>query len=315
MPVLAFLSLSIIPETPIWLTIKNKPEEARKSLAWLRGWTKTENVEEEFNELWAQIKAETEQSDSKTPLESVMLFKKKEIYKPMALITYTYMLAQFTGSGCIVTYAVKIFATLKAPINEFYATIILGFMQFSASCVSISVVNILGKRLVTFLSLAGIAVFLFGTAIYLFVWDILYFENGQTEDPTKHWFPVVLVLLSSFSAHMGIIVLPWNLMGEVFSDEGRSMASGIAAAVGYIISSIANKMLPTMVPLITLPGVLMLFSLVACIGLPTLHLFLPETEGKTLFEIANHFKGIAKLDNKVKRRIKEPERNEGNINC
>lgn len=311
---LSLVSLSIIPETPIWLTIKNKPEEARKSLAWLRGWTKTENVEEEFNELWSQTRAESEQKESKTLYESVVLFKKKEIYKPMALIVYSYVLVQFSGSGCITTYAVKIFASLKAPINEFYVTAILGVMQFTACCVCISVINVLGKRVITFLSLAGIAVFLLGTAIYLFIWDILYIDNVQIEDPTKHWFPVVLVLLSSFSAHMGVVLLPWNIMGEVFPDEGRSTAAGIACAVGYIISSIANFIFPTLVSMITLPGVLMLFSLVAGSGLPSLHFFLPETEGKTLHEISAHFKGLAKMDNKVKRFRKEPERNEGNIN-
>lgn len=47
-PVLSFLLLFLVPESPIWLTMKGRCEEARHSLAWLRGWTTVEEIEAEY---------------------------------------------------------------------------------------------------------------------------------------------------------------------------------------------------------------------------------------------------------------------------
>lgn len=315
-PVITVLLLCIIPETPIWYMTKNRPEEAKRSLAWLRGWTKTEKIEAEFEELWSKVNEEIVQKKHKRSFfESVEMFKKKEIYKPMALIILSYALALFGGEPCISAYAVPIFSSLRAPINEFYVTVILGVMKLAGCCFSMSLINVLGKRVLTFTSLAGCGVCLLATAIYVSFYDILYLHYNHTEDTTKHWVPVILLLLSEFSAHLGIAILPWLLIGEVFPDEGRATASGISAAIGCFTNSLSTKLFPTLVFSITLPGVLLIYSLVSFFGIPALYFFLPETEGKSLHEISDHFKGAVKMDNKVKRRIKETEVNLENLNC
>lgn len=40
-----------VPETPMWLLSKNRPDDALKSLQWLRGWVPAKNVEKEFAEM------------------------------------------------------------------------------------------------------------------------------------------------------------------------------------------------------------------------------------------------------------------------
>ena len=56
-PVTSFILLFFVPESPYWLIIKNRPEDARKCIAWLRGWTTVEEIEPEYNELSKQISA------------------------------------------------------------------------------------------------------------------------------------------------------------------------------------------------------------------------------------------------------------------
>lgn len=49
---LLFISLyTQTPESPIWLLSRNRPDEAKKSLAYLRGCVSTADVEDEFSEL------------------------------------------------------------------------------------------------------------------------------------------------------------------------------------------------------------------------------------------------------------------------
>lgn len=316
MPVITCLLLCIIPETPTWYMMKNRPDEARKSLAWLRGWTRTERIEKEFNELWTKIKKEDEiKKEASTCSESVALFKRKDIYKPMALLTFLYFLAQFGGASCVTVYAVPIFSSFRTPIDEYYVTVILAVIQLAGSCICISFMNVLGKRVLTFTSLAGCGVCFLATAVYIYFWDFLYLEYHVADNTTKHWVPVILVLVAAFSSNCSIGYLPWILLGEVFPDEGRSTASGVAAAFGCFISSISTKIFPTLVFSITLPGVLLIFSIVSFFGIPCLYFFLPETEGKTLHEISDHFRGAIKMDNKVKRKRKENEIDLGNVTC
>lgn len=40
-----------VPETPVWLLSRGREKDALKSLCYLRGWTKPEDVKEEFDEL------------------------------------------------------------------------------------------------------------------------------------------------------------------------------------------------------------------------------------------------------------------------
>lgn len=50
-PITAFTLLFFVPESPHWLIMKNRCEEAKESIAWLRGWTTVEEIEPEFQEL------------------------------------------------------------------------------------------------------------------------------------------------------------------------------------------------------------------------------------------------------------------------
>lgn len=52
-PAISFFLLFFVPESPYWLITKNRFEDAKKSLAWLRGWQKSEKV----NLVWRSQKA------------------------------------------------------------------------------------------------------------------------------------------------------------------------------------------------------------------------------------------------------------------
>lgn len=116
------------------------------------------------------------------------------------------------------------------------------------------------------------------------------------------WIPMVSLVLSAFISHVCIRTLPWILIGEVFSHEIRSIASGLSGAIGYIFGFLANKVFISMVNSLTLPGTFWFYAAINFIGCLSLYFVLPETEGKPLSEITNHFSGALKMDNKVRRK-------------
>lgn len=88
------------------------------------------------------------------------------------------------------------------------------------------------------------------------------------------------------------------LIGEVFPVNVRSSASGISSGVGYIFAFFSNKLFLSMVSTLALSGTFWLYSVVAIVSCILFYFVLPETEGRTLIDIEEHFLGKKSLSEK-----------------
>jgi len=81
------------------------------------------------------------------------------------------------------------------------------------------------------------------------------------------------------------------ITGEVFPADVRGMASGAASAVGYIFGFLANKTHFSLVDALTLAGTFWVYVGVSLTATVSFFILMPETEGRTLLEISQHFAG------------------------
>lgn len=400
-PVICIIALCFIPESPTWLIRNHKFPEAIKALQWLRGWVPEHKIEEEFNELYEQlitkpIKEEAEEKDHQlTKTQKVLhMFKKQAFWMPFGLVTLTFFIGHFSGKTTLQTYAVQIFHTLKAPINKYHATILLGLCDLTATILCVFLIHFTGKRKLVLISTVGCGVCMFGAATYAYFLDVVpgfainnvvvnasssiskdsiitkdnitrifdtqekaailrekvdfittmlpdfledttfpqdtflirkerqatepsleistvsTYDEGMMEPVKKEindilmetkdgeskiiipvpkqkknyllWLPLVMLLSFAFFAHLGIRLIPWVLIGEVFPVSIRSTASGLVAGLGYLFGFLANKLFLQMLAVLTMPGTFWLYSAVSLIGAILLYFYLPETEGKSL---------------------------------
>lgn len=333
LPVLSFVLLIFVPETPIWLISKKRFEDAKKSIAWLRGWVPVQNVEAEFQELCKQrlqeatrhIRSElTEEFANKgtkpkkaSRIDNLKLFATRQFLWPYFVVSLVFFLSHFNGNTTLQIYAIKIFSTLKTPIDKYYATVLLGVVQFLGCIISVVFVNILGKRIINFISLLGSGICFVVVATYAYLIDVKYFDNivktNETSNATYagtlnetleefRWIPVTFLVASAFLSYVGIKILPWILTGEVYFSEVRATASGLSGGTGYIFSFLANKIFLSLVSYFTLPGVFWFYGAIGVVGTILLYYLLPETEGKSLFEITEHFAGRSNLSNSIRRK-------------
>ncbi|KAG5878639.1 hypothetical protein JTB14_008679 [Gonioctena quinquepunctata] len=322
-PMISFTSLMFIPETPTWLITKNRLEESKKSIAWLRGWTTIVNVENEFQELHKQITATNNdihtQNTIDKMLQSMRLFGKRNFIRPYLLIILGFFLCHFNGNTPLQAYAIKIFKVLRAPISEYYSTVLMGVAQLLGCILSVSLISFFGKRVINFISLFGSGFCFLVVGTYAFINDIHRLDeksefnsinNALASEDSYQWMPVIFLVSSAFFTYFAIKILPWILIGELYSNDIRATASGLSAGIGYIIGFLANKLFLEMVATFTLPGVFWFYGSVGILGTIVLYFALPETEGKSLFEITEHFAGRSKLRKSVRRK-KELS---GNIN-
>ncbi|XP_077300002.1 facilitated trehalose transporter Tret1-like isoform X2 [Arctopsyche grandis] len=334
-PLIAVVCLFFVPEAPQWLILNNKQEEAKMSLQWLRGWTTAEVIDEEYQHLvkTLDLKAVSqnenlEHSKVKRIMKSLRPFGTKPFAKAYSLVAFVFFLGHFCGMTTLQTYAVVIFDTLQAPMDKFVATVLLGVVELLGTFVCIGLIHFTGKRPLFFFSTIGSAICFIIVGGYAYYLQTLlggpitelvpqsrfsndssfssFTSDNNLEENNLSWLPLTFLIASAFISHCGIRLLPWVLIGEVYSYEVRSAASGLSGGIGYIFGFVSNKIFYDLIAGLTLPGTFWLYSGISIVGTIILFFALPETEGYPLAEIEQHFTGEKKLPNRVNRTKSDP---------
>ncbi|KAL2727537.1 facilitated trehalose transporter Tret1-like isoform X1 [Vespula maculifrons] len=288
------ISIHYIFKNLINALAKGRTKEAERALCWLRGWVSPAHVKTEFIGLCDIVMKPVETTSEKEKLWK--FYKKKTCYVPFILVTIAFFIGAFGGTSILQTFAVVIFEEMSAPIDKYTAAVFLGIAELVGTVTCVSTIHFIGKRLLTFFSLAGIGSSLLFAVIYGYLNDnqIIHGENYT-------WIPMTLMIAAAFLSHIGIRLLPWILAGEVFPVKVRSSATGVAGSIGYIFMSIANKTFLYMKASMSLSGTLFFYALINFIGGIVLYYILPETEGRTLREIEEHYAGIQNLKDRPKK--------------
>lgn len=171
-PILALFFLFFVPESPHWLILKKRDEEAKKSLMWLRGWQKSfEPVKQEFDELHSNISTRENAAGSEGHENVWNSFGRRTFLLPYFICSLAFFIGHFSGMTTLQTYAVQIFAQLKAPVDKYFATMLLGIVELIGTAVCVILVRFVGKRKLTFFSTFGCSFCFFSTSIYAFFID------------------------------------------------------------------------------------------------------------------------------------------------
>nr|CAD7441640.1 unnamed protein product [Timema bartmani] len=321
-PLTALVALCFVPESPYWLITKKRMLDAEKSLCWLRGWVEPKEVQCEFQNLVASLTPQSEKDSidkTATKHEQIQVqepeqepsncrctfqwrnYTKKTFLKPYFIVTCGFFFGHFAGMTTLQTFAVSIFKTLGTPVDEYVATLYLGLVELAGTLVCVILVHWTGKRPLTFVSTIGNGLCFIVVATYAY---LLGDDSSPVIAPNAYsWVPLIFLVGSAFLTHVGIRLLPWILIGEVYPTEVRGVASGASGSIGYIFSFVANKVYFYMRDGLTLPGTFWIYGAISLIGSVYFFFELPETEGRTLHEIEEHFAGKRDLmTRKVSRR-------------
>jgi len=252
-PIFAIILLFFVPESPHWLIMKKRDEDAKASMMWLRGWeTSYDNIRKEYEELHENLsKARNEKSSFRNNLQE---FGRRTFIFPFAICSLSFFIGHFSGMTTLQTYSVMIFTELNAPMDKRLATFFLGALEFLGTLICIIFVNFVGKRKLVFVSTIGCGICFLLTAIYSIVIknievpasNSFNLTNLKLENATivhesllesevlihnetingfeknsivadynqYYWIPLTLLLLSALVSHSGIRLLPWMLVGE-----------------------------------------------------------------------------------------------------
>ncbi|XP_050685198.1 facilitated trehalose transporter Tret1-like [Leptidea sinapis] len=282
---LSLLLISLSPETPPYLASKGKFEECIKSFRWCRGY----DIESE-KELQILLHSQKRMTPGKTKKSKLQLFReivvKPEFYKPTVIMMFMFVLFQISGMTVVPSYTVPMMQEVSGGAIESYVSMLMvDTDRFITAVLACIVVNKFNRRTVLFLGISISVASLLLTSLLLYLRDF-----GYIPDKYK-WVPVIPTLVYIFGKTLGILPIPWAIAGEIFPLPYRSLGSGISGMFLSIMFFVVVKTAPTSFRQIGVKGTFCVYGLCIALCGAFLYFLLPETKGKTLYEIECHFKG------------------------
>jgi len=271
------ISMSFIPESPIWLLSHEGEDKAKSALQWLRY---NEDVTEELNDLRA---TREQQSHGLTAMEAVKNLSSPHVGKPFLIICVNFFLILFSGPFVLVFYIVEIYKDAGLDVNDYIAAIISTIVRICGGITGIFLARKLPRRIHSMISctLMGVSLIILGAVFYL--------KLNAWKSPILNILPVICVSLFQFSYGSGAGPLQWVFVGELLPPEYKVL-SGILVSINATLMFIIIQIFPTLVENLSSFGTYWIFASFALSCNVLYYFVLPETKDLSLLEIKQLFK-------------------------
>ncbi|XP_011551730.2 facilitated trehalose transporter Tret1 [Plutella xylostella] len=309
-PLTSMALVTLVPETPIWLLSKGRQKEALRSLCQLRGWSKPEDVKEEFehlvqyNEMLQRcvICAKNGKptinpcQHSEAPMFKRMMLNikhillAKETLRPFALVMAYFLFYTMSGLLPIRPNMVNVCKALGMKYDAKAIVVMVGAVFIVMNLLSAAIVKFMGKRKLVISSMLLTSCCSLAISVYAGnnLGPEVFSYEAHTFPEQTGILPVVLFMMLVCFTSLGI---PWVLLSEVFPFRSRGIATSLAAAFSYVISFLAAKSNYNIEALFHISGTFGIYSIFGLFGTIYLYFFLPETENKSLLEIETFYQG------------------------
>uniref|UniRef100_A0A1B6CBG1 Major facilitator superfamily (MFS) profile domain-containing protein n=3 Tax=Clastoptera arizonana TaxID=38151 RepID=A0A1B6CBG1_9HEMI len=205
-----------------------------------------------------------------------------DLLQPQMLNVLLLMLGFFffntaTGANVAQAYTIPVFKELGFNINPFRANVVTAVGVIMGQLTLMIMVSYLGKRKIVLFSSLGCALACYATAICAL------YPNLSSEGDWP--IPFIIYIVNNYMYGLGLSVIPWMYLSEIFPFRGRGAATGITASVNYLFGFIVTKTFFGIKETLSLAGTFIFYGSITLLGFIYLYFLLPETEGKTLQDI------------------------------
>lgn len=300
-PLLGFLLMAMVPESPPWLVRKGRIEEAEKSFIWFRG--KSQAAMDEFEKMVeGQISAASPQNNSKAFHNILTIVLSKSFYKPLTILFLYNITIQASGPNVLQSYSMTILQkTIGEHMNEYVASIILDVTKLVMTMVACVVVKNIGRRPLTAFSGLATAGTLLGLSAYL------HYASMNERLRSFYGIPLALYVLYIVSIAIGLLPLAVVLTQELLPLKYRAFGSSFVILFNYFCTFIAVKISPALFQKFGESGVYVYFGTCCFIGTMIVMVLLPETRNKTSQEIEDSYRSSSSIAKLQAKNIKEQQ--------
>ncbi|MEO0899718.1 MAG: sugar porter family MFS transporter [Bacteroidota bacterium] len=331
LPALLFMiAMMFVPPSPRWLMLKNRTEQAKKTLERIHS---KAIAKEEFE----KMKSSMVNVSAKVPLKELLNPSLRMVLSVGVLIA---VLQQITGVNAIYFYATNIFEQSGVGKDAAFAQAVwVGIINVVFTLIAMFVIDHFGRRPLLLIGVVGVVLSMGLTSYGFFqaryqlttetiqeIPEIMVSQDLKNmtaieyssdvefkkdlkssigeELFVKHQSKliqnsikmnplIVLIGILGFVASFAVSLGPvmWVLLSEIFPNWIRGLAISAVGFVNSLVSFLVQLAFPWEVSNLGSSLSYLIYAVFAIVGLILLHKYLPETKGKSLEEIEKELVG------------------------
>ncbi|KAK9727528.1 Sugar transporter [Popillia japonica] len=276
LPTLFLLTFSFMPESPFYLVKNNRITEAEQTLRTLSRKTADDKfIANRLNEIKSCIEEDMKNKGTFWEFVSNPIYR-----KPMIILLGVKTLHQLSGESAISAYMQTIIGLTDSSISEEVSSIIFGAIQLPAALTSGFLVDKLGRKPLVIISAIGSAIALFTEGTFFYFQDVL-----EADLSSVAWLPTVSLTLFLFMNPLGVIPLPYVLLGELLPTNIKGIAVSTITFYAAILTFLTAKFFKPLSNTWGMYSSFWFFGSICVLGTIFVIIMLPETKRKSFAEI------------------------------
>jgi SP family galactose:H+ symporter-like MFS transporter len=269
LPALVFLlGVLCLPDSPRWLVIRQRKEDARAVLRRLRG--SDEQVSAELAEIESSLAVKQ---------RGLQLFRENGHFRrSVGLGLLLQVMQQLTGINVIMYYAPRIFAEagFHSTREQMWCTVIVGLVNVLSTFIAIGFVDRWGRKPILY---AGFAIMALGMgAVGLMLGQPQLSASGQ-------YFTVGMLLLFILGFAMSAGPLIWVLCSEIQPLQGRDFGITCSTFTNWIVNMIVGASFLSLLHGLGGAHTFWLYAGFNAVFIVVTRFYIPETKGVSLEQI------------------------------
>lgn len=215
---------------------------------------------------------------------------------------------QVSGGYVLIFYTLNIFRNLGADflknVDERMALVSVGFIRLAMAIIAAALAQKCNRKSLLYVSTCGMGIFAFIASMQMLHVDdfahSLFLRNDvnvtiaptiATTSSASNYLLLFCILGYMLFASLGILIIPWTLISELYPIKYKAIFGGATVAIAYVIMSIVLKVFPFAMETFSISVIFAVFGTMSFLCGVFIYFFLPETHRKTFAEIEQYFVG------------------------